>query len=47
MLSNEAGAPPRLHERLGFEKVAHFKEVGFKFSRYMDLVFIQRILPKP
>ena len=32
----------RLHERLGFEKVAHFREVGWKFGRWLDLVFMQR-----
>jgi L-amino acid N-acyltransferase YncA len=31
----------RFHERLGFEEVAHFKEVGFKFGRYLDLKFVQ------
>ena len=34
----------RLHERLGFEKVAHFREVGWKFGRWLDLVFMQRQL---
>ena len=34
----------RLHERLGFERVAHFREVGFKFGRWLDLVFMQRRL---
>ena len=34
----------RFHERLGFERVAHFTEVGFKFGRWLDLVFLQRIL---
>lgn len=34
----------RFHERLGFEKVAHCKEVGHKFGRWLDLVFMQRIL---
>ena len=34
----------RLHERLGFEKVAHFREVGWKFGRWLDLVFMQRSL---
>ncbi len=37
----ENRASLRLHERLGFERVAHFKEVGFKFGRYLDLVFVQ------
>lgn len=32
----------RFHERLGFEQVAHFREVGFKFERWLDLVFLQR-----
>jgi phosphinothricin acetyltransferase len=34
----------RFHERLGFEQVAHFRQVGFKFGRWLDLVFLQRIL---
>jgi phosphinothricin acetyltransferase len=37
----------RFHERLGFERVAHFKEVGFKFDRWLDLVFLQRWLDRP
>jgi phosphinothricin acetyltransferase len=32
------------HERLGFVRVAHFREVGFKFNRWLDLVFLQRTL---
>lgn len=31
-----------LHESLGFERVAHFREVGHKFGRWLDLVFLQR-----
>jgi L-amino acid N-acyltransferase len=34
----------RFHERLGFERVAHFKQVGFKFGRWLDLIFLQRML---
>ncbi|HVW67480.1 MAG TPA: GNAT family N-acetyltransferase [Steroidobacteraceae bacterium] len=34
----------RFHERLGFEKVAHLREVGHKFDRWLDLVFLQRWL---
>jgi phosphinothricin acetyltransferase len=33
-----------MHERLGFERVAHFREVGRKFDRWLDLVFLQRYL---
>jgi L-amino acid N-acyltransferase len=32
----------RFHVRLGFERVGHFREVGFKFGRWLDLVFLQR-----
>jgi phosphinothricin acetyltransferase len=27
----------RLHEKLGFRKVAHFSRVGFKFDRWLDV----------
>jgi phosphinothricin acetyltransferase len=32
----------RMHERLGFERTAHMKQVGWKFGRWLDLVFMQR-----
>lgn len=32
----------RMHARLGFERVALFTEVGRKFERWLDLVFMQR-----
>jgi phosphinothricin acetyltransferase len=34
----------RFHERLGFERVAHLREVGFKFGRFLDLIFVERVL---
>jgi L-amino acid N-acyltransferase YncA len=34
----------RLHERLGFARVAHLPEVGRKFGRWLDLVLVQRLL---
>jgi phosphinothricin acetyltransferase len=34
----------RMHERLGFERTAHMKQVGWKFDRWLDLVFMQRLL---
>lgn len=33
-----------LHESLGFERVAHFREVGRKFGLWLDLVFMQRFI---
>jgi L-amino acid N-acyltransferase len=40
--SNDASL--RLHTHFGFERVAHFKEVGFKFGRWLDLVFMELLL---
>jgi phosphinothricin acetyltransferase len=37
----------RFHGRLGFTPVAHFREVGFKFGRWLDLMFLQRWLDAP
>ena len=34
-----------LHKKYGFEEVAHLKEVGFKFDRWLDLKFLQLIIP--
>ena len=39
---NEASL--RLHAKLGFERVAHFREVGRKFGRWLDAVFVERLL---
>ena len=40
----ENAASIALHEKLGFGRVAHFREVGRKFDRWLDLVFLQRRL---
>lgn len=41
-LPNESSV--RLHEKFGFEKVAHFREVGFKFGKWVDVGYWQQIL---
>ena len=33
-----------LHKRLGFVETAHMPEIGRKFGRWLDLVFVQKIL---
>ncbi len=33
-----------LHERQGFREVARFREIGRKFDRWLDVVFMQRML---
>ena len=40
--SNDASI--KLHNKFGFTEVAHFKEVGFKFGRWMDLKFLELII---
>ena len=39
---NEASI--RLHARFEFVEVGHFKQVGFKFNRWLDVVYMQRLL---
>ena len=39
---NEASI--RLHASFGFVTVAHFKQVGFKFGRWLDVVYMELLL---
>ena len=41
-LPNDASVA--LHEKFGLEKVAHFKEVGFKFGQWQDVGYWQGII---
>lgn len=41
-LPNETSV--RMHEKFGFEKVAHFKQVGLKFGQWCDVGFWQKPL---
>jgi L-amino acid N-acyltransferase YncA len=43
--SNEASL--RLHARFGFEQVGHFKQVGYKFGRWLDVIYLERLLSEP
>jgi phosphinothricin acetyltransferase len=40
----EQAASVHIHQRAGFEQVAHIKEVGFKFGRWLDVVYLQLML---
>jgi L-amino acid N-acyltransferase YncA len=40
--TNEASI--RLHARFGFEQVGHFKQTGFKFGRWLDVVYMERLI---
>jgi len=37
----------QLHRSFGFEEVAHFKQVGYKFGRWLDLKFMELLLRTP
>ncbi len=40
-----SGASQRLHEALGFKKVAHFEQVGWKFNKWIDVGYWELIFP--
>ena len=42
--SSDQAASLALQKSLGFVQVAHFKEVGFKFGRWLDVVYSQVML---
>jgi L-amino acid N-acyltransferase len=42
---NEASL--RLHRKLGFEQSGRINQVGYKFGKWLDLVFMQKILATP
>ncbi|MBN1257981.1 MAG: N-acetyltransferase [Planctomycetes bacterium] len=37
-------ASVKLHEKLGFQKIAHLKEMGWKFDKWIDVGYWQLIL---
>ena len=43
-LPNDASVA--LHVKLGFEKVAEFREVGFKFGKWIDVGYWEKIITK-
>lgn len=40
----EHEASMRLHRSLGFQQVAHFKQTGYKFGRWLDVAYFQLML---
>lgn len=41
-LPNEASIS--LHEKFGMKKIAHFEQVGFKFDKWVDVGYWQKVL---
>ena len=43
-ISADQEASLALHAKFGFEKVAHMREVGYKFDRWLDVVWMQKMV---
>jgi len=43
-IDGEQAASFALHSKFGFEKVGHFKQVGFKFGRWLDVIYMELFL---
>lgn len=44
IISEENQSSVKLFERLGYEKCAHFRQVGEKFGRLLDIVAYQKMI---
>jgi phosphinothricin acetyltransferase len=44
LIDFDQAASVHIHQRAGFEQVAHLKEVGFKSNRWLDVVYLQKML---
>lgn len=42
-IDSEQAGSIALHSKFGFEKVGHLKQVGFKFGRWLDVVYMERL----
>ncbi len=46
-IDTEQAGSIAIHARFGFVEVARLREVGFKFGRWLDVVYLQRMLRQP
>jgi L-amino acid N-acyltransferase YncA len=44
LIDGDSTVSIHLHERFGFREVGTFREVGFKFGRWLDVVHMQKML---
>jgi len=44
LIDMDQKASIQLHVKFGFKQVAHLREVGFKFGRWLDVVYLQLML---
>ena len=43
-IDGEQAGSIALHAKFGFQQVGHFKQVGFKFERWLDVIYMELIL---
>ena len=43
-IDGENEASIRLHAAFGFEKVGYFRQVGFKFDRWLDVIYMELLV---
>lgn len=43
-IDGEQDASLAIHAKYGFEQVAHLRQVGFKFNRWLDVIYMQIVL---
>ncbi len=44
LIDSEQPGSLALHERLGFEPAGRLRQAGFKFDRWLDVVYLQRMV---
>lgn len=47
VIDAENEASIKLHARFGFFEVGRFQKVGFKFGRWLDVAYMELLLPEP
>jgi phosphinothricin acetyltransferase len=47
LIDGDQAASLALHERFGFRRVGHLSQVGFKFGRWLDVIYVQRVIGDP
>jgi len=43
-IDGEQLASVGIHEKFGFEKVGHLKRIGFKFGRWLDVIYMELLI---
>lgn len=43
-IDSEQAASLALHEKLGFTRAGELRQVGYKFDRWLDVIYMQRLL---